>query len=170
LLKAFYGRPVDVQVRGDSIIHGTVLIDPFVRIGSFGFGFETEDDTTTKPTYKIPLIRKKHDYPVVINRNVEIGSFTTVDAGSWRKTIIGEGTKIDSHVKIAHNVQIGKSCLIVAGAVIGGSCTIGDNVFIGINASIKQRIKIGDNAIIGMGAVVIKDVPANATVKGNPAT
>lgn len=156
-------------IQEGTTIGDNVHINPYVTIGFDGFGFEVEDPTTTKPKYKIPLKRKEHPFHVWIESNVEIGSFTEINRGSWRNTVIGEGTKIDSHVKIAHNVQIGRNCLIVAGTVIGGSCTIADNCFVGINAGIRQRLTIGENSFIGMGAVVVKDVPANTTVMGNPA-
>jgi UDP-3-O-[3-hydroxymyristoyl] glucosamine N-acyltransferase len=147
-----------------------IKIDTPVCIGSIGFGFEKGDpNSTTLNDFKIPLTRKKHIFTVIIEDNVEIGAFTVIDRGSWRDTVVGRGTKIDSHVKIAHNVQIGENCLIVAGAVIGGSVTMGSGCFIGINAAIKQRVVIGDNAVVGMGSVVTKDVHANTTVIGNPA-
>jgi UDP-3-O-[3-hydroxymyristoyl] glucosamine N-acyltransferase len=158
-----------ISIEPNCVVHDTVMIDDFTRIGTPGFGFEVVDPTVTRPIFKKPLRRKIHPYGVIINKDVEIGSHCNIDAGSHRETIIGEGTKIDSHVKIAHNVHIGRNCLIVAGSVIGGSCTIGDNCFFGINSGIRQRITIGNNVTIGMGAVVVKDVPDNAIAMGNPA-
>lgn len=66
-------------------------------------------------------------------------------------------------------MKIGKNCLIVSGAKIGGSVEIGDNVYIGLGALIRNKIKIGDGAFIGMGAVVVKDVLPKTVVVGNPA-
>ena len=92
-----------------------------------------------------------------------------IDRGSWRDTVIGSGTKINNLVHIAHNVITGKHCLIAAGAKICGSVDIGNFAEIWTGANIKEHIKIGEGAVIGMGAVVIRDVPPHTTVVGNPA-
>ena len=135
------------------------------QIGGVGFGFEKDDNG-----YIIPLKRKEHKFTVMIADDVEIGDNTVIHRGRWRDTVIGEGTKIDSLVHVAHNVVIGKNCLVVAGTVIGGSVTIGDGCFIGENVSIRQGVKIASNVTIGMGAVVLQDIDQpNSTWVGNPA-
>ena len=148
------------------IDHGrNVKIHDTAVIGSEGFGFAKDKDEN----FIYPLQRNPHDYRVIIRDGVEIGPLCVIDAGSWRDTIIGENTKLDSCVKVAHNVQMGKNNLLVHGTVIGGSCTIGDNNFFGINCSVKQHLTIGSNCTIGMGAVVLHDIPDNTVVYGNPA-
>lgn len=142
-------------------IHWSVVIGKNTVIGADGFGYARAEDGT--------LVKMPHRGNVVIEENVEIGSNTCIDRAVVGSTVIGAGTKIDNLVHIAHGVKIGKNCLIVAGAVIGGSCEIGDNCFIGINASIKNKVKIGNNVTVGMCAVVLKDVPDGVTVIGNPA-
>lgn len=127
-------------------------------IGKAGFGFERDKNG-------LPL-RIKHLGNVSLGEKVSIGSNVCIDRGTVGATVIGNYTKIDNLVHIAHNVQIGNGCLIVAGTVIGGSAKIGDNTFIGINASIKNGIRLGKNVTIGMGAIVLGDVPDNTTVKG----
>jgi UDP-3-O-[3-hydroxymyristoyl] glucosamine N-acyltransferase len=77
--------------------------------------------------------------------------------------------KIDDHVFIAHNVEVGENTLIIACAEISGSVTIGRGVWIGPNASIRDKVTIGDKALVGLGAVVTKNVVDNAVVAGNPA-
>jgi UDP-3-O-[3-hydroxymyristoyl] glucosamine N-acyltransferase len=145
--------------------HG-VKIHSTVVMGDEGFGFEI-DKATGK--YKIPLIRRPHPFSIVIGDDVEIGANSIVHRGRWRDTTIDEGTKIDSLVHVAHNVLIGKHCLIVAGSVIGGSVTIGDYCFIGENVSIKQGITIAHHVTIGMGSVVRHNIyEPNSTWAGNP--
>lgn len=130
-------------------------------IGFDGFGFEQDKDGTQE---RFPHIGK-----VIIGDDVEIGAGTCIDRGALGDTIIGEGTKIDNLVHIAHNVEIGKNCLIVALTCIGGGVTIEDGAYIGIGASIRNQMKIGEKAFIGMGAVVVKEVDPGVTVIGNPA-
>ena len=136
-----------------------------VVLGEPGFGFQRDDKGYTKP-----LKRRPHPFGVIIGKHVEIGSHSRVHRGRWRDTVIGDGTKIDSGVHVAHNDVIGRNCIIVAGTVIGGSVTIGDECFIAENVSIKDGLKIARNTTIGMGAVVIKDIKKpNTTWVGNPA-
>lgn len=149
------------EQRPEDIIHPSVKMGMFCAIGRNGFGYVRKADGTL---YPMP-----HMGNIVIEKNVVLGSFVAIDRSVNYSTVIGEGTKIDNHVHIAHGAKIGKNCLIVAGSVIGGSAEIGDNCFIGINASIKNKIKIGKNVTIGMGAVVTKDVPDGETWIGNPA-
>lgn len=141
-------------------------------IGGEGFGFHRPPASAAgqpKTDNGQPPTRFPHIGSVKLGARVEVGSNTCIDRGAIGDTIIGDDTKIDNLVHIAHNVRIGQRCLIVAGAVIGGSAVIGDDVFIGINASIKNKVRIGNGATIGMGAVVTKDVPAGETWVGNPA-
>lgn len=142
----------------ENIIHWSVLIGDGTVIGGDGFGYAREEDGSL---CKIP-----HRGNVVIEKDVEIGCNTCIDRAVEGSTVIGEGTKIDNLVHIAHGVKIGKHCLIVAGSVIGGSCEIGDRVFIGINASIKNKVRIGNDVTVGMGAIVLADVPDGMTIFG----
>lgn len=155
---------------GTKVGLNTVISGP-----GFGFHASTLRIHPGIPNSELGPIRNKewrrfpHIGGVRIGANVEIGSNTCIDRGAIGDTVIGDGTKIDNHVHVAHNVRIGRDCIIVAGAVIGGSAVLGDRVFVGINASIKNKVRIGDDAVIGMGAVVTKDVPAGETWVGNPA-
>jgi len=119
--------------------------------GDPGFSFARDD--TGK------LIFKKHKFGLMIADDVDIGCFTTIDRGSWRDTIIGQGTKIDNHAHISHNCLIGKHCIISAHATILGSVEIGDYSDIWSNAVIHQRVKIGKNCIVGANSYIRHDVP-----------
>jgi UDP-3-O-[3-hydroxymyristoyl] glucosamine N-acyltransferase len=138
-----------------------VKIGGYCVIGGDGFGFWRMKSGELR---KFPQIGG-----IVIEDNVEIHNHVSIDRGALGDTVIGEGTKIDNFVHVAHNVTIGKNCAIVAHAMIGGSVVIGDESWIGPSASILNGVKIGKNCVIGMGAVVVKDVPDDTIVKGNPA-
>lgn len=161
---AKYGKEPEIltDVPGWVTIGQKCNIHKGVYFSDTGFGYEKIDGVWVC----IP-----HSGKVLIGDNVDIFSGTNIvratsDDG---RTIIGEGTKIDYNCHIAHNVKIGKHCLIIAGTIIGGSVEIGDNCYLGIGCMIRNKIKIGNNVTIGMGAVVVKDIPDNVTVKGNPA-
>jgi len=115
------------------------------------------------------LVFLPHYAGVTIKDDVSIGANTCVDRGVFEDTVIGRGTRVDNLVHIAHNVKIGEGCQVVAGTVIGGSCVIGNYSFLGIGCMIKDHVNIGNNVMVGMGAVVIRDVPDGVTVVGNPA-
>jgi len=129
-------------------------------LGSDGFGYRWDGAR---------WVRRDHPFGVVIGEEVEIGEGTVIHRGRWRDTVIGEGTKIDALVFVAHNVVVGRHCLLVAGAKLAGSVTVGDEVIVGLNASVVPGLTVGDRAIIGAGAVVTKDVPAGEVWAGNPA-
>ncbi len=142
------------------IIGNNVIIHPGVKIGQDGFGYSLADGGLKK----FPHIGR-----VLVQDNVEIGSNTTVDRGSLNDTIIGEGTKIDNQVQIAHNVKIGQNCAIAGQVGISGSVNIGNNVMIGGQVGIKQHRKIGDNVEIAAGSGVTLSIPSNQKVAGSPA-
>lgn len=151
----------NVVIYDNVIIKNNVMIDSNTVIGTDGFGFERR---RSKKLIKFP-----HFGGIVIGNDVEIGSNVSIDKGTMDNTIIGDGTKIDNLVHIAHNVKIGKNCLIIANSLIAGSCILGDNVRIAMSATIRECVRIGKNSIIGMGSIVTKDVPRNVTVFGVPA-
>ena len=138
-----------------------VRIGPNCSIGFEGFGFEPDKEGVY---HRFPHVGK-----VILGDNVEIGANTCIDRGALEDTIIGEGTKIDNLVHVAHNVKIGKNCMIIALTCIGGGVIIEDGAYVGIGGSIRNQITIGEKAFIGMGAVVVKDVAPGVTVIGNPA-
>jgi UDP-3-O-[3-hydroxymyristoyl] glucosamine N-acyltransferase len=143
-----------------AIVGDGVIIHPGARIGQDGFGFAM----SAQGHKKIPQIGC-----VIIGDNVEIGANTTIDRGALSDTIIGEGSKIDNLVQIAHNVVIGKHCIIVAQSGIAGSAELGDFVVMGAQSGVLGHVVVGTGAqIAGMGHVK-DDVPAGARYAGTPA-
>lgn len=147
------------------IAHST--IEGFVRIGSGcaiglpGFGLEQGVDGE--------WVRFPHLGRVVIEEGVEIGSNTCVDRGALGDTRIARGARIDNLVHVAHNVVVGENALVIAHAMLGGSAHIGERAWVAPAAAVLNQVRIGAGATIGLGAVVIRDVPPGSTVVGNPA-
>lgn len=150
----------NVTIRENTKVGDRVIIHPGSVIGSDGFGYER----TEAGHAKIPQVGN-----VVIEDDVELGACVTVDRAKIAHTRIGMGTKIDNLVQIAHNVTIGKNCIIVSQCGISGSVKIGNNVMMGGQAGLVDHIEIGDNVMIGAQAGVMKSVPANTIVWGSPA-
>tara|TARA_B100000579_G_scaffold436788_1_gene463854 strand:+ start:176 stop:922 length:747 start_codon:yes stop_codon:yes gene_type:complete len=143
------------------IVGENVVIEDMCSIGNDGFGYVKDEDSGE-------WVKFPHFGNIVIGDNVTIKDFATVARGTLGDTIIGSGTKIDCRVHIAHNVEIGKNCMVIANAMIAGSVSIGDGCWIGPSSSIINKAKIGDNVFVGIGANVISDIPNNAVVVGNP--
>ncbi len=143
-----------------ALIGDRVIIHPGARIGQDGFGYLPGP----QGHQKIPQSRR-----VIIQDDVEIGANATIDRGSTRDTIIGEGTKIDNLVQIAHNVSIGRHCLIASQTGISGSVKVGDFVMMGGQAGVADHITIGDGAVLGARSGFISNVPAGARWVGYPA-
>jgi len=131
-----------------------------VRIGQDGFGYIGG----TSGIEKIPQLGR-----VILQDDVEIGANSTIDRGALNDTIIGEGTKIDNLVQIAHNVQIGRFCLIAAQCGLAGSCSVGDGTQIGGATGIANHIKIGSNVQIAAQSGVMNDIPDGEKWGGSPA-
>ena len=137
-----------------------VAIHAGAVIGSDGFGYIS----SVKGHEKIPHVGR-----CIVEDDVEIGAGTTIDRGSIDDTVIGAGTKIDNLVQIAHNVRIGRLCLIASQAGISGSVRIEDGVVIGGQAGFQGHHTIGKGARIGGQSGVFADVPAGETWSGYPA-
>ncbi len=149
-----------VMIMNDSQIGKSVIIHSSTVIGSDGFGFVLTKEGINK-------IRQVGW--VEIGDNVEIGSNVSIDRGALGPTKIGNGAKIDNLVQIAHNVQIGENCLIVAQVGISGSTKLGKNVILAGQAGLSGHIEIGDGSMVGAQAGVSKSVPPGASVTGYPA-
>ena len=144
----------------NSLLGDNIIIKSGTLIGQVGFGFNFEK----KKRIKFPHIGR-----VIIENDVQIGSFCTIDRGSLTDTVIGEFSSIDNQVQIAHNVKIGNFCMIAAQSGIAGSTIIGNNVKIGGQTGISGHLSIGNNVSIGGKSGVIADIEDNQTVMGYPA-
>ena len=142
-----------------ALIGNNVLIHPGCHIGQDGYGFVFFGPDGH---LKVPQTGR-----VVIQNDVEIGAGTTIDRGSLRDTVIGEGTKIDNQVQIGHNVTIGRHCLLAAQIGLAGSLTIGDNVALGAKVGINNHLKIGDGAQVTAMSAVKDDIPPNGRWGGH---
>ncbi len=161
-------------IGADCVVHSRVIIYPDVRIGdrvvihagavigSDGFGYVFAEGCQQK----FPQLGR-----AIIEDDVEIGANTTIDRGSLGDTVIGQGSKIDNLVQIAHNVRVGRHCLIAAQVGIAGSAQIGDYVMVGGQAGVGDRARIEDQAMIGAGAGVLpgKRIRRGIFVWGTPA-
>jgi len=150
----------NVIVYHNCAIGNNVIIQANSTIGSTGFGYILIDGEHRL----IP-----HNGGVIIEDFVEIGANCCVDRAKFGNTIIGAGTKVDNLVQIAHNVVIGKCCLLVGQVGIAGSAELGDGVVLGGQAGVKDNIKIGDKAMIGGQSGVLESIAADKQVFGTPA-
>jgi UDP-3-O-[3-hydroxymyristoyl] glucosamine N-acyltransferase len=141
-------------------IGARTIVHSGARIGSDGFGYVFRDGAHNK----IPHVGR-----CIVGDDVEIGANTAIDRGSIDDTVIGNGTKIDNLVHIAHNVRIGEKCLLMAQVGIAGSATVKDGAILAGQAGIGGHLTIGAGARIGAQAGVFGDVPAGETWSGYPA-
>lgn len=144
-----------------ALIGNHVIIHPGARIGQDGFG--------NAPGPKGGMIKVVQVGRVILQDHVEVGAGTTIDRGAMDDTVVGEGTKLDNQIQIAHNVRIGRHCGIASQVGIAGSTRIGDGVMIGGAAAINGHITIGNRAQIAAMSGVMVSVGAGERVGGIPA-
>ncbi len=143
-----------------SLIGNRVIIHGGAMIGQDGFGFVGGPSGPER----MPQIGR-----VVIQDNVEIGANTTVDRGAMSDTVIGEGTKIDNLVQVAHNVRIGRGCVIAGHCGLSGSVTLGDGVMLGGRVGLSDHVKIGSRVQVAAASGVMDDIPDGERWAGLPA-
>ena len=144
----------------NALVGNRVILHPGVRIGQDGFGYAM----SPQGHLKVPQVGR-----VIIQDGVEIGANTTIDRGSGRDTVIGEGTKIDNLVQIGHNCTIGRHCILVSQCGISGSVTIGDYAMLGGKVGVADHVTIGEGAMIAAKSGVMSDIPAGEKWMGYPA-
>jgi UDP-3-O-[3-hydroxymyristoyl] glucosamine N-acyltransferase len=150
-----------VRIYSESVIGTNCTIHSGTIIGPDGFGFAPQEDGTFK---KVPQIGN-----VIIEDNVEIGACTTVDRATLGSTIIRKGVKLDNHIQVAHNVEIGENTVIAAHTAIAGSTKIGKNCMIGGQVGFAGHLTIGDRVKIQGQSGIGKNLADDEVVQGSPA-
>ncbi|MDH5805508.1 MAG: UDP-3-O-(3-hydroxymyristoyl)glucosamine N-acyltransferase [Gemmatimonadota bacterium] len=138
-----------------------VVLHPGAKIGGSGFRF------IRSPSGE--YARLPHLGSCELGDGVEVGANSTIDRGSVDDTIIGSGTKLDNLVHVAHNVRIGRDCMVLAQVGIAGSTVVEDDVNIGGQAGLSGHFVVGKGARVAAQSGVIGDVPAHAEISGYPA-
>jgi UDP-3-O-[3-hydroxymyristoyl] glucosamine N-acyltransferase len=162
----------DCRLGDDVCLHPNVVIYPQCQIGhrvsihagtvigSDGYGYVFDEGRHRK------MLQVGN---VIIQDDVEIGANSAIDRGALGSTLIGQGTKIDNLVHIAHNVVIGKNCLVMGQVGFAGSTRLGDYCVIASQSGIAGHLKIGHQAMVGAKSGVMRDIPDKGTVLGIPA-
>lgn len=143
-----------------SVIGNRVIIHAGTVIGSDGYGYVLDEGRHRK------MLQVGH---VRIHDDVEIGANAAIDRGALGATVIGQGTKIDNLVHVAHNVTMGRHCLIMGQVGFAGSTALGDYCVVASQSGIAGHLKLGNQATVGAKSGVMRDVPDRQTVLGIPA-
>lgn len=181
----------DAEIGQDAMIYSGVRIGTRVRIGaraiihynavvgSDGFSFVTPEKSAVeearaslgKAVSARPqsYLRIASNAAVTIGNDVEIGACSTIDKGTISDTRIGDGTKIDNHVQVGHNVRIGRDCLLCAHAAVAGSSVLGDRVVLGGQAGVGDHLTLGDDVIAAGATAILSNVPKGRIMMGYPA-
>ena len=156
----------DVEIGPGAVCHAGTRLGHRVRlkagavVGGEGFGFRS--DATGHQ-------RTRHVGGCILEDDVEVGAHSCVDRGSVDDTVIGAGSKLDNLVHVAHNVRIGRRCLVMAQVGIAGSTRLGDGVILAGQAGLGGHLALGDGARVGAQAGVTAPVAAGGDVSGYPA-
>ena len=150
-----------VRIYSETVIGNNCIIHSGSIIGSDGFGFAPQENGSYR---KIPQIGN-----VIIEDDVEIGACTTIDRATLGSTIIRKGVKLDNHIQVAHNVEIGENTVIAAQTGIAGTTKIGKNCLIGGQVGFAGHLVIGDGVKIQAQSGIGKNLEAGEVVQGSPA-
>ena len=144
----------------DTLLGERVIVHAGAVLGAHGFGYKVVEGR-----YELSAQLGW----VEIGNDVEIGAGTTIDRGTYGPTTIGDGTKIDNQVMIAHNCRLGRHNMICSQVGVAGSTSTGDWVVMAGQVGVRDHVHIGDGAILGARSGVSNDIPAKTTVLGEPA-
>lgn len=151
----------NVVLYEDTVVGDRSIVHSGAVIGAYGFGYREQDGRHE--------LSAQLGY-VELGNDVEIGACATVDRGTYGPTVIGEGTKVDNLVQIAHNCRLGKHNLICGQVGIAGSTTTGDYVVMAGQVGVRDHVHIGERAVLCSKAGVSNNVEAKEIVLGQPAT
>ena len=149
------------KIYSDTLIGNNCVIHSSAILGADGFGFT--------PNEQGEFIKVPQTGNVIIEDNVDVGAATSIDRATLGSTIIRKGVKLDNHIQIAHNVEIGKNTVIAAQTGIAGSTKIGENCMIGGQVGIVGHITIGNNVKIQAQSGIGRNLKDNETLQGSPA-
>ena len=150
----------NVVIYSRTQIGNRVRIHAGTVIGSDGYGYVLDEGRHRK------ILQVGN---VVIHDDVEIGANSAIDRAALGSTVIGQGTKIDNLVHVAHNVVMGRHCLVMGQVGFAGSTTLGDYCVVASQSGIAGHLKLGHQSTVGAKSGVMRDVPDKATVLGYPA-
>ncbi|MEM6324933.1 MAG: UDP-3-O-(3-hydroxymyristoyl)glucosamine N-acyltransferase, partial [Pseudomonadota bacterium] len=169
------GTRIGANVR----IGDRVLIQPGAVIGADGFSYVTPEKSRAEAARETmgdavdaqtqSWVRIHSLGGVVLGDDIEIGANSCIDAGTIRPTTIGNRTKLDNQVHIAHNCQIGEDCLFAGQVGVAGSARVGRGVILGGKTGVSDNIFVGDGVVAGGATVIMSNVPAGRVILGYPA-
>lgn len=150
-----------VKIYSESVIGANCTMHSGAIIGSDGFGFAPTEEGTYS---KIPQIGN-----VILEDYVDVGASTTIDRATLGSTIIRKGVKLDNHIQIAHNVEIGEHTVIAAQTGVAGSTKIGSHCMIGGQVGIAGHLTIGNNVRVQAQSGIGKNIADGEVIQGSPA-
>jgi UDP-3-O-[3-hydroxymyristoyl] glucosamine N-acyltransferase len=144
----------------NTIVGPRCIIHANAVLGAYGFGYT--------------IVEGRHQLSaqlgnVVLGSDVEVGAGSTIDRGTYGSTVVGEGTKIDDQVMVAHNCRIGRHNMLCSQVGIAGSTSTGDYVVMAGQVGVRDHVRIGSGVVLGAKTGVSSDVPANQRWFGLPA-
>jgi UDP-3-O-[3-hydroxymyristoyl] glucosamine N-acyltransferase len=150
----------NVTVLADVAVGARTVLRAGVVLGAEGF----EHKRTSRG-----ILSVRHTGRVVLGDHVEVGANACLDKGltAERATTIGDHSKVDNLVHIAHGAQVGRNCFVIACAMVAGTVTVEDDAWVGPNASIAPQVTVGQAGFVSLGAVVTRPVAAGQQVSGN---
>jgi UDP-3-O-[3-hydroxymyristoyl] glucosamine N-acyltransferase len=179
------------QIGANGLLYAGVRVGDYVRVGdraifhynavvgSDGFSFVTPEPgsaetakantSSTVGSFNTEIVRIHSLGAVAIGNDVEVGSCTTIDRGTITNTRIGNGTKIDNQVQIAHNAEIGENCLLCGCVGVAGSSQVGNRVILAARSGVADHLKVGDDAVLMASSQLGTNLPEKAIYMGFPA-